>query len=952
MKKKKKSSLSAQMAIAVIVLIIAANAILGFFLMNRTKNVLKAQISERMLDLANTAAAMIDGDDLEKLTPDDKYSYKYKYIEEILTVFQDNINLEYIYCIMDMGDGNFVFGIDPSPIDPGEFGSPITYTDALYEASLGIPSVDDVPYTDDWGSFYSAYSPVFDSEGEVAGIVAVDFSSEWYDSQIRGIILTILLSVIISLVMGGLIVFIVTSKIRRRFKQINSELSGLSSEIDKLTGDLDETIEGEAPAASEEFSDKKAQSDDIIRLSNRIHSTRGELQRYVNHLNTREKNMITALASDYRSVYYVDLDEDTGVCYRSGSNLEESVPEGETFVFSELFGLYADKYVADEYKEEFRRIIDPAVICEGLKKEAVLTCQYLAVRGEREMYEMLRVAGVRHPDGDNSSIHEISIGITDVDRETRESLDRNRALSEALAVANESSKAKTAFLSNMSHEIRTPMNAIIGLDTIALSDPDISDKTHELLSKIGISANHLLTLINDILDMSRIESGRMTLKKEEFLFLSVIEQVNTIIGEQCKDKNQTYICKVDPDIADYYIGDDTKLKQVLINILGNAVKFTPDGGEVELSVERLENYEKNTTLRFAMRDTGIGMDKEYIPHIFEAFSQEDSSYTTKLGSTGLGMAITKRIVEMMNGDIQVESEKGVGTTFYVTVTLRDSSRTVIGKDSEEFNIHDYNILVIEAEGVTRACARMSFDHLGVNAGITNSCEKAMEIIRLNNARNEPYNLIIVDRDIADYNGAEAVEKLRSVTGASAVFIIVADGPDDLTEEEINAGIDGLIFLPIHEDKLVLDIKQAVCGKRDRREHIAHKTELKGRTILLAEDMPINAEIMTMILDMREMKIDVAENGRIAVEKFSSHPAGHYSAILMDMRMPEMDGLTATTVIRTMDRPDASKIPIIALTANAFDEDVQRSLQVGLNAHLSKPVDADKLFSILESIIDD
>ena len=351
-----------------------------------------------------------------------------------------------------------------------------------------------------------------------------------------------------------------------------------------------------------------------------------------------------------------------------------------------------------------------------------------------------------------------------------------------------------------------------------------------------------------------------------------------------------------------------------------------------------------------MRDTGIGMDKEFIPHIFEAFSQEDTSFTTNLGSTGLGMAITKRIVEMMNGRIEVESEKGVGTTFYVTVTLLDSDRVDTETAEGEININDLVVMVIEPESVSRDCAHITMESAGIRADITSSCEDALENIKRRTHSSRQYNLVVIDRNIPDTDVTEVIKSVRYSVGESAVILMVNDGPDDLTEEETAAGADYILTKPIYAEDVIEAIKHVHQQRNSANTLSGNTSTLKGKIILVAEDMPVNAEIMAMMLEMREMHIDVAENGRIAVEKFSNNLPGHYAAILMDMRMPEMDGLTATTVIRAMDRPDAAKIPIIALTANAFDEDVQRSLQVGLNAHLSKPVDPDKLFSVLEKMI--
>ena len=403
--------------------------------------------------------------------------------------------------------------------------------------------------------------------------------------------------------------------------------------------------------------------------------------------------------------------------------------------------------------------------------------------------------------------------ITDVIRTERE---RNLALADALRAAEQANAAKTAFLSNMSHEIRTPMNAIIGLDSIAL-------QSREYLEKIGDSARHLLGLINDILDMSRIESGRLALRREEFSFQDMLDQINTLIQSQCRDKGLTFECNVIGKVAEHYIGDDMKLKQVIINILSNAIIFTDAPGTVSFTVEQTARFADNSTLRFTIADTGIGMDQSFIPKIFDAFTQENSARSNKYGSTGLGMAITKSIVEMMNG-------------------------TIIAAEARE------------------------------------------------------------------------------------------------------AGVDGFMAKPIFAADVLNEYKAVVKRKQLQVELEKEKAELGGCRILLAEDMLINAEIMTQILGMRDMLVEHAENGLEALNMFRNSKIGYYSAVLMDVRMPEMDGLEATKAIRALDRPDAKRIPIIALTANAFDEDVQLSLQAGMTAHLSKPIEPEHLFETLASLI--
>ena len=394
---------------------------------------------------------------------------------------------------------------------------------------------------------------------------------------------------------------------------------------------------------------------------------------------------------------------------------------------------------------------------------------------------------------------------------------KNLAVASAEAAEN-ASRAKSRFLSRMSHEIRTPINAIIGLDSIALRDESISPHTRDELNKIGTSARHLLSIVNDILDMSRIESGRMELKEEIFSFRDFLEQICIIVDGQCEDKGLRFVCSREEGLEEYYVGDSLKLKQVLINVLGNSVKFTDAPGTITLNVAQTACNDERATLRFEMTDTGIGMDKEFIPKLFEAFSQEDTGNTTRYGGSGLGMAITRSFVEMMGGTIRVESEKGFGSSFTVTVT--------VGRAKEN--------------------------------------EKA------------------------------------------------ATAGKDAKSAEV---------LP---DRLHL---------------------------LIVEDQEMNAEVLADLLELENISSEWAENGKRGVEMFAESEKGRFDVILMDMRMPVMDGLTATREIRKLDRPDASTIPIIALSANAFEEDVRQCLEAGMNAHLSKPVDLDRLKETLGRLLE-
>ena len=667
----------------------------------------------------------------------------------------------------------------------------------------------------------------------------------------------------------------------------------------------------------------------------------------------QQSKMIAALASDYWSVYYLELDKDEGVCYQSHADLGESgLRVGERFKYLSAVTAYANRYITEQYLDEFLRFVQPESIINGLKKRNVISYTYMVKRQGKESYETARFAGVRNKsDKEGQVSYSVGACFVDSDAETRRAMEQQQALNDALSAAEEASKAKTAFLSNMSHEIRTPMNAIIGLDSIALNDPDISERTREYLEKIGSSAEHLLGLINDILDMSRIESGRLTLKNEEFSFRKLLDAVNTMFHSQCQDKGLTYRFNMTPDINEYYIGDNMKLRQILINILGNAVKFTDEGGEVQLQIECKAKFEGKSTLCFKISDTGIGISEDYLPYIYDAFSQEEDSSTNKYGSSGLGMAITKSLVEMMNGNILVESEKGVGTTFTVTITLSDSDRTEEGALADSIHPEDMTVLIVDDDPIARDHAQLILEKVGVITETAENGLQALEMVKLRHARREPYNLILVDWKMPEIDGIETTRMIRDAIGhESAIIILTAYRWDDILDEAVQAGVDSFLPKPLFAAAIMDEFKSAVKKKKLSEQDGQTKTDLRGRRVLLAEDMAINAEIMKMVLEMREIKADHAVNGRIAVELFTSHPEGYYDAILMDMRMPEMDGLEATRAIRASNRADAKTVPIIALTANAFDEDVQRSMQAGLNAHLSKPVQPEVLFETLESLI--
>ena len=650
------------------------------------------------------------------------------------------------------------------------------------------------------------------------------------------------------------------------------------------------------------------------------------------------------LARDYTDMFYVNLDTEEFIEYRRGneSSALSEMRRGWHF-FSDCKAELAER-IFQEDRDAFLQAMERRTLMKSLsrKNTFVMTCRQNGANGPT--YVSMKISRMEDDE------HFIIVGITNVDAEMREAMAKSEALAEALTSAEQANKAKTAFLSSVSHEIRTPMNAIISLDTLALRDETISEQTKDYLQKIGWSAQHLLSLINDILDMSRIESGRLVLRKEAFSLSAMLDQINTMVTSQCGDKGLTYACRVPDRMDDSYIGDDMKLKEVLINILSNAVKFTEAPGSVTLTVEKTAETEDRTAFCFRIKDTGIGIDKKFIPRIFDPFSQEDSSLKTKYGSTGLGMAITKRIVEMMNGSIGVESEKGVGTEFAVSVTLRKCDQEQVDPESA-IDLHALYVLVVDDDIIAAEHAKTVLGEVGIRADVCTSGEEALRMVELQHTKHRPYNLILMDWNMPGMNGLEASsEILKEYDKETTVVVLTAYNWDDIQEEAHRVGVDNFLAKPLFAANVIEQFER--IARRNNMALVKEKkrANLAGRRILLAEDMQINAEIMMETLEMENIESDHAENGRIAVAMFKNSAPGTYAAILMDVRMPEMDGLEAARRIRAENREDAKRIPIIALTANAFDEDVQRSMQAGMNAHLSKPVEPDHLLRVLGELI--
>ncbi|WP_040197142.1 response regulator [Candidatus Soleaferrea massiliensis] len=548
----------------------------------------------------------------------------------------------------------------------------------------------------------------------------------------------------------------------------------------------------------------------------------------------------------------------------------------------------------------------------------------------------------------------VCIARTDVTDIIRQEQQQKEALAAALAAAEQANAAKTDFLSRMSHEIRTPMNAIIGMSAIAAQSIDNEERVADCISKIGISSRFLLSLINDILDMSRIESGKMLLKNDKIPIEDFLNGLNAICYGQAAAKCVEYECIVDPTLDDFYMGDAMKLQQVLLNILSNAIKFTGEGGKVTFSAAAHRKGKSGATLRFIVNDTGIGISEDFLHHMFEPFAQESMGTTAVYGGTGLGLAISKNIVDMMGGKIAVRSIKGIGSEFTVDVQLGITEEELLRHNRKKAlpNFSALKTLVVDDDVAVCESAVDTLKEMGITAEWVDSGRKAIERVQSMWNTGKHYDMILIDWKMPDIDGIETARRIRAIVGPEVTIIIItAYDWASIEHEATLAGVNLLMSKPMFKSSLISAFSKALGEKEEiSAGNKPMVFDFTGRRILLVEDNAINTEVAMVLLASKGFSVDTAENGLRAIELFSKTEAGFYDAILMDIRMPQMDGLTAANNIRHMSNADAKTIPIIAMTANAFDDDMEKSKAAGMNAHLAKPIEPERLYQVLYDFI--
>ncbi|MCI9360972.1 MAG: response regulator [Hungatella sp.] len=662
-----------------------------------------------------------------------------------------------------------------------------------------------------------------------------------------------------------------------------------------------------------------------------------------------QRELFQALSIDYNLACFFELDTGKGFPLRldeNDSSMFHSVFT-EEIPFKDSMELYIQKFVYSEDQEMLREASSQDTLKRELSEKKLYYVNYRAFIDSEIKYYQMKVVRA----GTWKSRRGIVLGFRSMDEEIRDEIEKRSLLQDALQQAERANKAKSVFLSNMSHDIRTPMNAIVGFTSLALTHIDRKELVAEYLKKITTSGNHLLSLINDILDMSRIESGKIHLDEELCLLPDILHGLHSIIQADVHAKQlELYMDAVDVVDEEIYC-DRLRLNQVLLNLLSNSIKYTCAGGTVTVRIIEKKGYSSDyANYEFHIKDTGIGMSKEFVSHIFEPFERERNSTTSGIQGTGLGMAITKNIVDMMNGSIEVKSEKDVGTEFIVSFPFR------LHEESKEIPIipelKDCRALIVDDDFNTCDSVSYMLQQIGMQAEWTLSGKEAILRTRQAITRKNSYHVYIIDWLIPDMNGVEVARRIRREAGEEVpIIILTAYDWSDIEEEAREAGVTGFCSKPLFLSELRGCLHSIVNVEENRHLDIDQTVEIPhtGR-ILLAEDNELNQEIAAAILNEAGFSTEIASNGQIAVDMLKNSEPGYYRLVLMDVQMPVMGGYEATKLIRGLENKKLSSIPILAMTANAFEEDRQEALRCGMNGHIAKPIDIDKLFETLNQAL--
>ena len=660
-----------------------------------------------------------------------------------------------------------------------------------------------------------------------------------------------------------------------------------------------------------------------------------------------QNRVIGALAEDYTNVFTIRPAKNYAeVIKLEGYVTDELTRETKGFPLDRIVGNYARDRVHPEDKKLFLESLSPEKLQETLAENRIADSTYRVLAdGETHYYNthMVRISK------EGEALY-LVVGFRNIDAIIAEQEKSRKELEEALNAAQHANRAKTVFLNSMSHDIRTPMNAIIGITTLAGTHIDNTPLVKEYLSKIQVSSNHLLSLINDVLDMSRIESGKVKIVEKEAHLPNILHDLRTIVQSDIRANQLDFFIDTMDLVNEDIICDVLRLNQVLLNIVSNAIKFTGPGGQVAVKIiQNAGAPEGYASYTFRIRDTGIGMSPEFLEHIFEPFTREQTATVSGIQGSGLGMAITKNIVDMMGGTISVTSEEGVGSEFVVNFCFRKSGQTVTYAPIPELEGASALVVDDDMDCCISVCKMLT--EIGMRPEWTSSGREAVVRTQYACDRDDAFAVYVVDWLMPDMNGVETVRRIRRIIGdRSPIIVLTSYDWGDIEAEAREAGVTHFVSKPIFMSELreVLSAPYAVSGSEEEEEKPG--TDFTGRTLLLVEDNILNREIATEILEEAGFNVDTAEDGSLAVDKLKRAEPGLYDAILMDIQMPVMDGYEATRQIRRLPDPTVAGIPIIAMTANAFDEDKQLAYEAGMNAHVAKPIDITKLMTTLEMVL--
>lgn len=664
----------------------------------------------------------------------------------------------------------------------------------------------------------------------------------------------------------------------------------------------------------------------------------------------RQLQTMAALSREYASVYYVNLDEDRFSIVKMTDRLRGEVVQVaiQPHTYSYVIQKYISLFVKDQHREKLEQICTREAIIARFQMENDFTVRYEVKPNEQNQeYFDMHFVDVSADDSE----HVMVLGFRCVDEVEREEIAQKKVLQEAYEAANRANHAKSDFLSKMSHDIRTPMNAIIGMTAIAGAHLDERDRVQDALGKISSASQHLLDLINEVLDMSKIESGKMNLNENEFKLSELLNNLLAMVQPQIREHgHKLHVHILDMEHEDV-VGDSLRIQQVFVNIMSNAVKYTPDNGNIQLTVrEKPSRRRLIGCYEFVFEDDGIGMSKEYLEHIFEPFSRAEDDRTNKIHGTGLGMAITQNIVHMMDGDIQVESEEGKGSKFTITIYLK--LQEVKALNLEE--MAGLSVLVAGGDRIECEAAVKMLDEFGMDGQWAAAGQEAVERAQRAYEEGNGFYAVILDWEMQGMDSMETSKEMKRRLGADVPIRIFSSYDwSDIEMEARAAGFDAFLTKPIFKSGLVRMFHklQGSGSQTDERMDMNDTDyDFTGKRVLLVEDNDLNREIASEILKSTGVLIEDAVTGKDAVDQFSASAEDYYDIIFMDVQMPVMNGYDATSAIRSLDRADARRVPIIAMTANAFAEDVRAAKNAGMNEHLAKPLDVAKLKEVLRKYI--